>query len=260
MVNYLKIISTMLSRLKNNIFSIIAVLLALLFWQIISRIVDLDFVVPPVDRVVAKILILIRNVEFLHIVFFSVSRIFVGSIIGITLGTLFGVLSGRFATFKTLFEPYFLVIKAVPVASFIIILLVWLSSKNLSIFISAIVVFSPIYSNTITGFQQTDKKLLEMAKVFKLTSFKKIKFIYLPSIYPVFMSALTLALGNAWKAGIAAEIIGLPDGSIGNELYKAKIYFETADMFAWTFLIAIFSFIFEKLLVVAVKRIIGRRF
>lgn len=249
----------MLSKVKKELFFIIAVLFALLFWQILSKIVDADFIVPPISKVIERMIFILGDRTFLGIAVFSISKIFMGSMIGIILGIILGISAGRFEIFRILFEPYFLVAKSVPVASFIIILLVWLSSSRLPIFISALITFSPIYLNTLTAFRQTDKKLLEMAKVFKLGLFRKIKFIYIPSIYPMFMSALTLALGNAWKAGIAAEIIGLPDGSIGNELYKAKIYFETADMFAWTFIIIILSFLFEKIFIFAIKLLLIKR-
>ena len=46
---------------------------------------------------------------------------------------------------------------------------------------------------------------------------------------------------------IAAEIIGIPKGSIGENLYNAKIYLETPDLFAWTFVIIAVSVLFEKI-------------
>ena len=45
---------------------------------------------------------------------------------------------------------------------------------------------------------------------------------------------------------MAAEVIGVPDGSIGEKLYHAKIYLNTPELFAWTVVIVMISFVFEK--------------
>ena len=238
---------------KKRIVNFAAVLLALLFWQILALIVDEELVVPSVFKVCSSFFSLLGEKNFVSTVVFSITRIFAGTFIGVTLGIMLGIASGKYEPVKVIFNPYFVVSKSVPVVSFIIILLVFLPSRRLSVFISGLIVFPIIYSNTLIGFRQTDKKLLEMAKIFKLSPLSKLKFIYLPALYPYFISSLSTACGNAWKAGIAAEILALPDGSIGNKLYKSKIYFETADMFAWTIVIVCLSFIFEKLIIMTVK-------
>ena len=240
--------------LNKKIFvKLAAVLLALLFWQILAFVVDEELIVPSAADVCKRVFSLIGEEDFISTVLFSVTRIFTGTLIGVAAGIVLGIIAGKYEPVKIILEPYFVTAKTVPVASLIIILLVWLSSRELPIFVSGLVVFPIIYSNTLTGFRETDNKLLEMAKTFKLGTVKKLRFIYIPAVYPYFISALTTATGNAWKAGIAAEIIGLPDGSIGNNLYKSKIYFETADMFAWTIVIVCLSFVFEKAIIGVVK-------
>ena len=108
-------------------------------------------------------------------------------------------------------------------------------------------VFPVVYTNVINGITNVDAKLLEMAKVYGISPLKKLLYIYLPDVMPFFVSACTVSLGLCWKSGIAAEVIGQPTGSIGDMLYKAKIYLETADLFAWTLAIVIISVLFEKL-------------
>lgn len=240
-----------MKRQKNKklILRLTAVFLALLFWQALSSIVKEEMIVPSIFSVLKRALSLMREEEFIAIICFSIYRVFLGIIFGTLIGLLLGIIAGKYKTAEVILEPYFVTAKAVPVASFVIILLMWLSSSELPIFIAGLIVVPMIYTNTLTGIRQTDKKLLEMAAVFKLSLLKKIKFIYIPGLAQYFISALKISVSNAWKAGIAAEIIGLPDGSIGNEIYKAKIYFETADMFAWTIFIVFFSFIFEKLFI-----------
>ena len=76
---------------------------------------------------------------------------------------------------------------------------------------------------------------------------RQLRGIYLPAVLPYFRSAVSLGLGLCWKSGAAAEVIGLPAGSIGEALYTAKVYFQTGDLFAWTAVIVTVSVIFERL-------------
>jgi NitT/TauT family transport system permease protein len=94
---------------------------------------------------------------------------------------------------------------------------------------------------------ETDKKLLEMAKIFRMGFGKKMKAIYIPGTYPYFTAACKLSIGLCWKSGIAAEVIGLPVGSIGEQLYQSKIFLDTGELFSWTIVIIIISYTFEKL-------------
>jgi NitT/TauT family transport system permease protein len=112
-----------------------------------------------------------------------------------------------------------------------------------------------MYTTILKGLDSTDEKMLEMAKVFKIKGCKLIRYIYMPSIKPYLIAAASLALGLSWKAGVAAEVIGLPSGTIGESLYTAKIYLNTPELFAWTFLIVAISFIFEKLFIFLLNRI-----
>ena len=123
--------------------------------------------------------------------------------------------------------------------------LIWIPSRNLSVFISFLMVLPVIYTNILEGIQQTDSKILEMAKVFQVNPGRKIRYIYVSQVLPYFLSACRLSLGMCWKAGVAAEVIGVPSGSIGEKLYNAKIYLNTPDLFAWTIVIIVISFVFE---------------
>ena len=135
-------------------------------------------------------------------------------------------------------------------------MLIWVRSAQLSIVISFLMVFPIFYENVRKGIEMCDQQLLEMADVFELSSFTRIRYIYISSILPYFQSACSLALGLAWKSGIAAEVIGLPKFSIGEHLQQAKVYFDTADLFAWTLVIILLSTILEKLVMALIRMII----
>ena len=149
-------------------------------------------------------------------------------------------------------------IKAVPVASFIILVLIWVPSRNLSVVISFLMVLPIVYTNVLNGIRSMDGQLLEMARVFRVPLSRRIRYIYLSQLLPFLRTAFSLSLGLCWKAGIAAEVIGIPDGSIGERLYESKVYLQTADLFAWTLVIVALSIGFEKCFLWAVDRIVLR--
>ena len=118
-----------------------------------------------------------------------------------------------------------------------------------------------LYSAVRTGIESADVQLLEMAQVFHLPLARRVKAIWLSAILPAFRQGCSVALGICWKSGVAAEVIGLPDGSIGDALYRAKITLSTGELFAWTFVIILLSAGFEKLFLAlldkAVVRVLG---
>lgn len=184
--------------------------------------------------------------DFWRSVGLSFWKISLGFLSAFAAGILAGSAACRFPFIQELLEPVVTLVKSIPVASFVILALIWVGSKNLSVFISFSVVFPMIYINTIAGIKSTNPKLLEMARVFSMSGFKKLFYIYRPALLPYLLSGCRTALGMSWKSGIAAEVIGVPGHSIGEKLYMAKIYLNTADLFAWTFVIIIISALFEN--------------
>ena len=149
-------------------------------------------------------------------------------------------------------------IKSIPVASFIIICLIWMSSEQLSVFISFLMVLPILYNNVLQGVRSADQQLLEAVRIFRLSWPKRLLYLWLPQIKPYLLSACTVSLGISWKAGIAAEIIGIPSGSVGRMFYDAKVYFNTVDLFAWTVVVVVVSVLFEKGFLALLKGCLGR--
>lgn len=233
---------------------------AILFWLAIWQLAS-HFLGEPL-LLVSPIAVLKRTSELMFLesfwqsILFSLSRIATGFFLGIVIGTLFAIVAFRYKKVSELLAPLILVIKTIPVASFIILVLIWVSSKNLSILISFLMVFPIIYTNVLNGIYETNKELLEMAQVFSLSPWKKIRYIYLSQVLPFFQSGCSLSLGLCWKSGIASEIIGIPKNSIGENLYHAKIYLNTSDLFAWTFVIIVISIGFEKIILLLLKKLV----
>ena len=175
-------------------------------------------------------------------------RILGGFAAGSVLGILSAALSYRFRLIREFLAPAVTIMKAVPVASFVILVLIWAGNRMLSLMISGFVVFPILYLNTLEGLDSTDGKLLELARTFRMTTGARIRYLYLPQLKPFLKSALRLSAGMSFKSGIAAEVIGQPLVSIGNGLYRAKVWLETADVFAWTVTAILLSWIIERII------------
>jgi len=232
---------------KSNKIKLWTVILWLAVWQVISIYIGQEILLVSPFRVVKRLFELVQESSFWNSILFSFIKIVSGFLLACMCGTVFGGLSSRYKIVKDILAVPVTVIKATPVASFIILAFFWIDSKNLSIFISFLMVFPIIYTNIVQGISSTDEKLLQMAKVFNVSPLKKIRYIYLSQTMPFFRSACLVGLGLCWKSGIAAEVIGITEGSIGGQLYDAKVFLDTPDLFAWTVVIIIISLVFEKI-------------
>lgn len=193
---------------------ILAVLFWIAIWQFASMYLKQEILLASPVSVVRKLFELSFTGNFWQSVGFSFVRIVTGFLLAMFLGIFLAVLAYWSKTVEILIAPVIAVVKSTPVASFIILCLIWIPSRNLSVFISFLMVL------------------------------------------PYFLSACRLSLGMCWKAGVAAEVIGVPSGSIGEKLYNAKIYLNTPDLFAWTIVIIVISFVFEKCFLGIVSRVV----
>ena len=184
----------------------------------------------------------------------SFGRISLGFLLAMVFGGALAAASHRFPFLEILVRPLMTGIKSTPVASFVILALVWIKARNLSVFIAFLMAFPIAYTNLLEGLSAVDPKLLEMAKVFRVGRLRQLFYLYLPQLWPFLVSAASLSLGLSWKSGVAAEVIGLPQGSIGEQLYQAKIFLATDELFAWTLVVILISMAAEKLLLALLRQ------
>jgi len=239
---------------KGPVQKALAILAALIVWQAAAELVGIDFLLASPLQVAARLATIWRESGFWSTVAFSMSRIVGGFMTAFILGIVLALLAGRFPLVETFLWPYVVTIRSVPVASFIIISLIWLTGRQLAVFISFLMVFPMIYANVLQGIKSADGRLLEMTALYRVPWTRRLLYVYAPNVQPYLTSACSVALGTAWKAGVAAEVIGVVDGSIGEKLYESKIYFMTADLLAWTVIIVLISVLFEKLFLFLMKK------
>lgn len=227
-------------------------------WEVASRIIDSKIFLPAPHLVLVRLFELFTEQVFYKSIAFTFTRIAQGFFLGAIIAVVLSVIAYRSELSEILLKPLMLTIKSVPVASFIILVLIWFSSKNLSVLISFLMVLPVVYTNVLQGLKSTDKNLIEMAKVYKISVYKRIRFIYLFEVFPYFKSAITVAIGLSFKAGIAAEVIGMPSNSIGEQIFNSKIYLDTITLFSWTIVVLLLSLVFEKIVILSLGKIIRK--
>ena len=233
---------------------IITILFWLVVWQLLAMFVNNEILLATPLQTLAALVRLLGKITFWQTVLMSLGRIFLGFILGLSIALVLAWFSSRYAMAEELLWPVITLCKSVPVAVFAVLLLIWWGSSFLSVAICFLIVLPTIYINTLEGLKNTDKKLLEMASVFTLPTRTQFFYIYRPALKPFLYSSLKLSLGMCWKSGVAAEVIGTPAFSIGEQLYLSKIYLDTAGVFAWAIVIVLLSVGFEQIIQIVAER------
>lgn len=223
-------------------------------WQLLAMAVGQELLFPSPLSVIKRLAEFLVSPSFYKTVGTSLLRVLVGMLAGIFVGILGGVLCACFRFARDFFAPMLAIIKSTPVASFIILLVLWLSRDVTPAVIAAIMVLPVVWANIETGIRETDRGMLEMAQVYSIRGAKRVTEIYIPSVYPYFLSSMRSSLGMAWKAGVAAEVLLQPMTSIGKQIFESKYMLETTDLFAWTVVVIILSVLIELLLVLLFGR------
>lgn len=232
----------------------LVILFWLAVWQIAAIMVSQKILLATPLETLRCMTELLPQPLFWKRVFFSTLRILAGFLLGAVCALVLAPMGHRYRWLSALLALPMRLVKATPVASFIILALLWVSSRWLSVLISFLMVLPVLYGAVETGLETADGALLEMARVFRLGFWARVKAIWLPALMPAFRQSCSVALGICWKSGIAAEVIGLPNGSIGDALYRAKITLSTGEVFAWTVVIILLSTAFERVFLLLLKR------
>lgn len=230
---------------KKIVLTITAICFWLFVWYFLSLKINSSIFLPSPEATYKALIRIGKRAGFWQTIFNTFSKIAKGFLLALIAGTFSAIISSFVKIIDVLVLPFMRLLKTVPVASFIILALLWVKSDKLSVLISFVMVTPVVYINILQSFDNVDNNLLEMADIFNVGLLRRLRFIYVPALVSGFMSACKIGLGFCFKAGIAAEIIGLPFQSIGSELYKSKLYLMTDELFAWTVVIVLMSVFFE---------------
>lgn len=242
----------MVKRLGKNL---IVLAFWLCLWALLARLVDRELLLPGPLAVLRRLTALAAGWDFWHATLMSLWRILWGAAAGVVLGTGLAVLTSWSRLLRELLSPLLTILRSTPVASFILLVLIWVGRDTVPTLIVILMVAPVIWANTAAGIRAADPLLLEMARVYRFGRRRTVERVYIPAVLPHFLSACQTSLGLAWKAGVAAEVLTVPVLSIGKRLYESKLYLETVDLFAWTVAVVLLSLVIEKLLTAAIGRI-----
>ncbi len=232
--------------LEKSLLTLASVLLAIFVWQTLAVLYDKPFILPTPLKVFGRLGELLLTNTFWLSVGNSLLKISLGTLLGVFCGFAAGVISALSTTARGLLSPPFSMVRATPVACFIILAWVIIGSKDLPIFISALMVAPLMLTGTLKGLESADPALLEVAKVYLMSPWQKVRLCYLPALAPHFSTAMLNSIGLAWKAGIAAEIIVKTNNSIGYAIWDAKDWSsDTPALYAWTLVVMAISLVCE---------------
>ena len=227
-------------------------------WAVVACAVDLELLLPSPIRVVQRLGELVVTADFWRATLASFGRVALGALAALALGSLMAVGGALCPPLRRLMLPLLAIIKATPVASFILLALVWLERGILPAFMAALIVLPVVWGNLDAGIAAIDPALHELARAYRLPPLGRLRRIYIPAVMSHFVSACRASLGMAWKAGIAAEVLCTPPISMGRYLYETKLYLETTDLFAWTLTVILLSvgieYVFMAVLEKATKK------
>lgn len=223
-------------------------------WQLLDVIIDNRLVLAGPIRVAQALVEQIGQPDFWVICGASFGRIALGFLLSFVVGFLLALMSCRHRLFRDFVDPIISLLRTIPVASFIILLLIWVGNQALTVFLAFFIVLPLIYTNMVTGFESVDRQMLEMARVYGLSRWRTFLYIYRPAFMPFLMSSTKISLGMTWKSGIMAEVLATPKPSIGKEMATARTFLDTPDLLAWTVVVMVLSFLFEKAFMELLKR------
>ena len=225
---------------------------ALIFWTAVwylaAKLLNNPLLLPTPMQVLRCLGNMVVTAAFWQTTVVSIGRILLGVACAIVLGTVLAVVTTQSSLLNALIAPAMTAMQATPVASFTILVLIWVNRDYVPVLICGMMGLPIVWNSVSGGIRITDPQLLEMAKVYRLPKLHTLRRIWVPSVMPFFRTACSSALGLGWKAGIAAEVLTVPKRSIGRMISESKLYLLTEELFAWTLAVIVFSLLLQKLM------------
>ena len=241
---------------KTRIYTFLSITFLFLSWKGLSMYFNSEMILPSPESTLISVIKLIISKDFAIIIFATISRGLLGFVISLILGLGLGILAGINKNFNAFLAPILVTIRSTPVISLILLALIWFKVNNVPIFIAFLTMFPFICTNVIDGIRNVDKRLVEMAVIYKTPHQKIVREVYIPAISPFIFSGITSAIGFGWRAVIIGEVLSQPRFGIGTLMQTAQTYLLVDEVIAWTVIAVIISFAFERLIRLIERKII----
>lgn len=218
-------------------------------WVLVAGLVAQPLILPGLGAVVVALLRLVCDGGTWAILAGSGARILGGLALAAVCGGLLAGISSRSRAFARLVAPALSFVKATPVACVVVLLLIWLGSARVSIAAVFLMALPGVYFSLVEGLAQVDQPLEQMFRLHGVRGWRLFFAHTWREVLPFVLSCARAVIGMSWKAGVAAELIGMAVGTVGERIYQAKLLIETADLLAWTVLVVAASWACERVLV-----------
>ncbi len=223
-------------------------------WEALDRIADNRLILAGPIRTLQALCEQVVRADFWVIVGASFGRITLGFLLSFVGGFMLALAAHRSRLFREFVDPIMSLLRTIPVASFIILLLIWVGNQALTVFLAFFIVLPLIYTNMISGFESVDPQMVEMGRVFGLSKWRMFLYVYRPAFMPFLISSSKISLGMTWKSGIMAEVLATPAPSIGKMMNTARTFLNTPDLLAWTVVVMMCSWAFEQVFMWLLRR------
>ena len=218
-------------------------------WMLVAALVAQPLILPGPGAVVVALLRLVCDAGTWTILAGSGARILGGLALAAVCGGVLAGVSSRSRAFARLVAPALSFVKATPVACVVVLLLIWLGSARVSIAAVFLMALPGVYFSLAEGLAQVNGSLEQMFRMHGVRGWRLFCAHTWREVLPFVLSCARAVIGMGWKAGVAAELIGMAVGTVGERIYQAKLLIETADLLAWTVLVVAASWACERALV-----------
>jgi len=242
------------NKIKNLLFLLLSFSIIIAVWWVLAetRFKQTGIIPTPINtlRIIGEEM---QKDSFFKAIFSTLERSFISFVISFFMGSVLAALAHFKKFIGTMLNPFIVLFRSMPTMALVLILLLAVGSDMLPTVVAFLVVFPLCYENMRVAITETDKKLITMAKVFKIPKWRQFTGIYIPAILPFVFSSIIAGFGLNIIVVISAEVMGLPSMSIGHVILSARQGFNFGVSFAWLVIAVILSLICESIL-----RLIGR--
>lgn len=218
-------------------------------WMLVAALVAQPLILPGPGAVALALLRLVCDAGTWTILAGSGARILGGLVLAAVCGGVLAGVSSRSRAFARLVAPALSFVKATPVACVVVLLLIWLGSARVSIAAVFLMALPGVYFSLAEGLAQVNGSLEQMFRLHGVRGWRLFCANTWREVLPFVLSCARAVIGMGWKAGVAAELIGMAVCTVGERIYQAKLLIETADLLAWTVLVVAASWACERVLV-----------
>ncbi|MEF9990682.1 MAG: ABC transporter permease subunit [Romboutsia sp.] len=241
---------------KNDKIEVALSCATLLFlWQIIALKINNDIYLPTIGQVLSSLGKVVVTQKFYLDVISSIGRCIVSFFIAIALAIIIGMLAYISRKFRNFLKPINSIAQSIPTMVLIVLALIWFDKDNASIIVGFAIVFPILYDSVLSAMIGLDKRILEMATLYKVSLKNRILKIYFPAIKIQIVQILVSTYSLALKVVIAGEVYSQPKYGMGAMIQVEKMNFNTPGIFAWLVIIVAISMVLDVLQKILVRRV-----